>query len=472
MDSKKVGFRTNRRDFLSLVGVALGGVVLTRGSAYGFDGGRWGGSGGGSSLPNGYHFYRILTVNGTGSPLGRIARLDGGVMMNDHSEILFHARNTDGRYGIYELTMDYSGRAPVVAGMRTVVEEGDTLPDGRKVGKIARGDTNANGNFAAVIETTKDTPGVYVEKNKGGLQPLARFLDPIPAGGGSFGGSFGDLDLHDNDDLLLVGRFSGNDRQNYQGLFHLPGSQSSDTGELLIRTGQLVPQTGAVLTAIGLIGLHNGGNYVAQMYGMIPNRVSRPRRSGPTTDAVGVQQTVSQPTALFHGVLGSDVSQGTLLSASRRLPGTPAQVRGETIYGPRVRGNSVAHTTHLSNTSQRLTFNGHVIAQTGGFSPLKQQIAGVSTSVMGPNGLLYYLLITQQGLELCVSNGRSSRTMLARGDVIGGMRVDPIMHAFHSDQADSAGRIAFTVEFNTGPPAPWASGLNTGHRAIVVGIPV
>src|SRR4051794_21094778 len=200
MDSERESVRTSRRDFLSLVGVALGGVVLARGSAYGSDGGHWGGpGGGGSSLPNGYRFFRILTVQGTANPVGRIARLDGGVMINDHSEILFHARNTDGRYGVYELTMDYSGAAPAIAGMRTVVEEGDTLPDGRTVGKIARGDTNANGSFAAVIETTKDTPGVYVEKNKGGLQPLVSFLDPVPSGGGNFGAFFGDLALHDND---------------------------------------------------------------------------------------------------------------------------------------------------------------------------------------------------------------------------------------------------------------------------------
>src|SRR5438067_7032344 len=113
MDSEKEGARTSRRDFLSLVGVALGGVILTRGSAYGFDGGRGGGHGSaGGSLPNGYRFYPILTVGGNGRPVGRIARLDGGVMINDHSEILFHAANTEGGYGVYELTMDYSGRAP------------------------------------------------------------------------------------------------------------------------------------------------------------------------------------------------------------------------------------------------------------------------------------------------------------------------------------------------------------------------
>src|SRR4051812_23101457 len=131
MDSEKVSVRTNRRDFLSLVGVALGGVILTRGSAYGFDGSGGGGAGGGAaSLPNGYRFFRILTVQGTANPVGRIARLDGGVMINDHSEILFHARNTDGRYGVYELTMDYSGAAPAIAGMRTVVEEAIRFPMG------------------------------------------------------------------------------------------------------------------------------------------------------------------------------------------------------------------------------------------------------------------------------------------------------------------------------------------------------
>src|SRR5436305_1762596 len=99
MDSEKEGVRTNRRDFLSLVGVALGGVILTRGSAYGFDGGGGGGSAAAAgALPNGFRFYRILTVGGNRQPVGRVARLDGGVMINDHSEIVFHARNTDGRY--------------------------------------------------------------------------------------------------------------------------------------------------------------------------------------------------------------------------------------------------------------------------------------------------------------------------------------------------------------------------------------
>jgi hypothetical protein len=153
-------------------------------------------------------------------------------------------------------------------------------------------------------------------------------------------------------------------------------------------------------------------------------------------------------------------ARANLAAASRLLLDAPTRVRGECIYGPRIGEGDTACTVHRNNTVQVLTLNGRPVTRSNERSPLGAVIQGVSAPVVAPDGLVYYLLITRVGLELCMSNGVEERTILARGDRIEGLPVDAILHAFHSDQADAAGRIVFSVEFEG------------GQTSIVLGLPV
>jgi hypothetical protein len=455
------GPRTSRRDFLRLVGGTLGGVVLSHGYSWAHGGGG-GGHGarplGAPPLPNGYRFFSILTpgVRDFGLPL---ADVNGGVMINDHAEILFHAENARGGFGVYALTMDYSGAAPVVAGARAVIEAGDPLPGGRTVERIRRGASNAEGSFAAVIQTD-ETPGVYFQRERGPFEPLIQFLDPLPKGEGQYGAAFGDIDLHDKDDLLVVAHFVAEDQDAEIGLFHLPGAQDSDVGELIIQTGDLIPHTETPIVNFGLMDLDDDGQYIAQLAGRVPRRRrhrSRRRLAAGGAAEAGQDEGVS---AIIQGNVKAPAARASMTAGSRRLPRAPTPVRGECVYGPRVGDGDTACTIHRNGTVQVLTLNSLPITRSNDRSPLGAVIRGISAPVLGADGLVYYLLITHAGLELCMANGVEERTILVRGDRIDGLPVDAILHAFHSDQADDAGRIVFTVEFEG------------GQNSIILGLPV
>jgi len=386
------------------------------------------------------------------------------VMINDHSQIVFHAQNTSGGFGMYELTMDYSGDAPVVAGVRTIVQQGDALPGGRTVDSIRRGVSNAEGSFAAVIQT-EETPSVYLQRKNEPFEPIIEFLDPAPNGRGQYGAAFGDIDLHDDDDLLVVSHFIDNDEDAEIGLFHLPGAKDSDQGELILQTGDLIPQSETPIVNIGLVDLDDEGQYVAQLEGHIPRRKGRanPPSNGPKGPSVprgngkGKHESVS---ALVRGNVRASVAHASTIAASRRMVRAAAPMRGDCIFGPRVGDGDSACTIHRTDKIQVLTLNDRPITRSNARSPLGALIRGISAPVLGANGIVFYLLITQVGLELCMSNGQEERTILARGDRIEGLPVNVILHAFHSDQADDQGRIVFTVEFEGRP------------NSLIVGIPV
>jgi len=449
------------------MGAALGGVALTRGGVLAAGGGGIGRGGAGvPPLPNGYRFFNVLTPGLADFGLS-LRGISGGVMLNDCGQILFHAQNGKDGFGMYGLTMDYSGETPVVAGVRTVVEQGDVLPDGHTVDSIRRGVTNCDGSFAAVIQT-EETPGVYLQRSESALEPVISFLDPAPNGMGQYGAAFGDLDLHDGDDLLLVAHFVDEEEDAEIGLFHLPGAVDSDQGNLVMQTGDLIPGTDTPIVNFGLVDIDDEGEYVAQLEGKIPTRRGHyPRQGG--TGVAGPSGAASARkrrdrtgmSAVVRGNVHAPAARAGVASASRRMvDATAAPVRGEAVFGPRVDGPDAAITTHRRDTVQILTLNDRMITRTDARSPLGARIRGVSAPVLGHDGIVYYLLITKLGLELCMSNGQEERTILSRGDQIGGLSVNAILHAWHSQQADAAGRIVFTVEYEN------------QQSSIVVGLPV
>ncbi len=523
--------RTNRREFLKLMGGALGGVSL---GMYGGGARGQGGGPGGPILPNGYNFYRVFTLGAVNPfPFAPLTDINPGVMLTEQSQIIFHATNSAGLRGVYALSMDYSQATPRVSAGGKIVEVGDTLPaDGRPVHRIAVGDTNATGSYATVIGT--DNPGtqitppaspnlspnssaaatpnpgtadsnwvpqsaspasvappitastVYIQKDpSSGLQPLVNLGSPTPpldAQGthGQFGAIHGDIALQDDNSVLLTAHYSLYNKNTgplgvpigpeaKQGLFNLTGGVASDQGTLVQTTGDMLPQPGAILTAIGLVDVASDGYYVAQAYGAAPGQ--------------SVPRGALQPSVRINGHVGQPASQARLLAASAALRPGGNVVKGETFLGPRVgRGNVVGHVTHQSGTVHRLTYHRGktptVLRQTsnpvGDDSGITQ---GIGPSVIGPTGLAYFAEVIldstgNQVTQLFVSNGDTNKLLLSSLDPVnpGGYATE-IHFGYHTAQTDSAGRIAFLGEFLSGLNA---DPTNPGNitTSIVVGIPV
>lgn len=447
-----------RRDFLKMLGGALGAVTLTTSC----------GSSGGSTaatlvapIPNGYRFYRVLS-SGDALPGGNtLAAVPGSVSLNNINEIYFYGMDQSSVNGYYELAIDYAKPRPAVARVRKVVREGDVLNDSKEVVQINMGDMNDNGSVAAVIQTNDKLSGLYLEREKKGFDPVAGYLAALPGGGGKFGAIFGDVDIHSNDDILLVAHFAPDgSAQAQQGLFYLPGGEVNQKGSIVASTQDLIPNIDGFVTGIGLVDLHDNGNYVMQAYGVTTTAHMKQQAtpSGGTLDSISASMLIS-------GHVGTQASK-VLHSASHILKSRVAAVWdglsvGEVMYGPRIGANNdVAYVVHETGTQQVLNYNGKQVYSTASLSPLGATIVSMSAPVVGSNGLLYTQVVTDKGLELLVYNGAELKTVLSKDDQVDGAPLSSFFFGFMPDQVDSSGRIVLTGDFPD------------GSTSIIVGIPI
>lgn len=444
-----------RRDFIKLLGGALGTVVLT--SSCGGNGAS--GLAPAAPIPNGYRFFRLVS---SGEPLpggDTLAALAGAVMLNNLNEVYFYAMDESDTNGYYELLLDYDASVPKVLQKRKVVREGDTLGDSKVVTRIDMGDMNDSGNFAAVLQTDNMLSGLYLSRDKGGFAPVAGIGTTLPGGGGTFGGIFGDVDLHTGDDILLVAHFAPSDSaQSHQGVFHLAGGEVTQQGSLVTSTRDLIPDSSGLLTGIGLIDLHDGGNYVVQAYGSSPGLVQSARRAG-TFDAAASSLLISGNVQTPSTMTLKSVAPA--LKSTRKGVALQNAAVGEIIYGARIGANgSTAYVLHAGGTRQVLHYSGRQVLAVGSTTPLGATVVSLSAPVIGSDGLLYYQAVTDQGLELIVYNGPETVTILATGDLIGDKRLKSFFAGFMPDQVDRCGRIVLTGDFED------------GSSSVLVGIPV
>lgn len=459
-----------RRRFLQLTGGAVGGTALI---VYGGQASS-GNTGSPVPLPNGYQFFRVFRVN-TAFP-----DVTPGVMVNDSSHILFHGESSafggTAVRGVYQLAMSYAGGVPSVQNVSKVVQVGDILSDGRRVSRIAAGDTNALGSYVTVIDTyntgqapapTTTTSGVYIRHGAtGSLASLVQHTDPTPDGG-QFGAIFGDVALQDNDSTLLTA-FYTQGTQNLQGQFLLQNSTSSEIGSLILRSGQLLPQSNATITSFGLVDIASDGFYATQVNATPRGRRGRDRHR---------RQDGLDASALLNGHISRLFFPARLLAASSEL--RPRQrFAGDTILGPRVGPrNTVAFVTHQSTAEHRLTYRASPIRatlmHTGAPAGDGSKVLSIGPPVVSPDCLTYYVQITENAYtELYVSNGVTTQLLLSSLDTIANASapITEIMLGYHPKQVDSAGRIVFTAEFLENPNAPLdPSSISTW---LVVGIPV
>lgn len=446
-----------RRDFLKVFGGACGAVVLSScGAGSGSKGGGGGTSEGAATrppVPNGYRFHRILNA-GDAMPDGTTAAtLQGSAKINDNSQILVQAQDANGVDGIYELSMEYSGGVPKVAGRRKIVRVGDTLGDGTSVTSLKMGSTNKNGYYATLINDANGLSSVYLEKDKGGLQLVAKALDSLPRNAGKFGASFGDIEIDDTNSLILVSHYvpEGSSLPK-EGLFYLCGGIISDAGRLLASSGDALPESSSTVGRLGLVDIaKSDGQFVAQIYCGIPLGQQKPG------------EETMPASALITGNVNEPSKKPTVLGASKSLRSSSA-LRGDVIYGPRIGSSKkVAQVVHSTNNILVLYLDGQVVASTGGTTPLGNTIISFSGPMVSDSGLLYYLAYSEKAEELCIFDGETSTTILASGDKINKTDSNAIVsigYGFVRNMLDSEGRVVFVGQFDD----------NTS--SVMLGIPV
>ncbi|HRF61129.1 MAG TPA: hypothetical protein PLH94_14595 [Fimbriimonadaceae bacterium] len=472
----------SRRDFLKLSAGALGGAVLA-GVGVGCGGGGIlpgsGGSGGfvggpgkAPPLPGSFAFYGVYSP---GDPvLPGVFGLAGGITNNDGT-LMFNAREVSdtGPQGVYTLDIGYSGTNMPQVGSGAVLLRTGQQGAGFIVDKIYNSAMNNAGALTTdchIISQGSDTPIVLMNPQGTGLAPFIAYLQGS-SNGVVFGGNFTDIDINDNGDLLLAGDYSSSTVSvppNFnsfpvaqatiaQGLFLFPGAANTvdpTQSTLLQATGSNLPNTNTAISRIGLVGLDNNQNYIAQVF------------SNDQT-ASGSGRGAYRP--MSASVIGGNAKgRAFALSAApstggRGVTGAP----GDTFMGPRINNGVTLVCVNTSATTTQLcyTANGQTstLAQTGGTSPTGALINNCGNGAVDQNGLAYFILVTPNGTELVVSNGVTSKTILKTGDSIpnvNGKTVYTIVQGTTSTQTDSQGRFAFVVDFND------------GTQSIVIGMPL
>jgi hypothetical protein len=161
---------------------------------------------------------------------------------------------------------------------------------------------------------------------------------------------------------------------------------------------------------------------------------------------------------LFQGNATAPPGAGRMLTGAGLL-GMDLPGPGELLLGPRAgisaTGAWVEHYGEASDDKdqhQVLFYSDgsdiHRIAETG------SGITAFSAPVLSGNGQMFFMQINKQdnpGMELKVTNGANTQTILARGQEVDGRKISTLMHGYHSEQADSKGRVVVYAEFDDEP---------------------
>ena len=516
MDKSKSISDRSRREFLKQVGGALGGVAIAGG--FGTNAGAQG------AIPSAYKFYRVLVANDGTNP---VQSLSAAVMIGAFSNpgknkqtdvIYFHGTTTQQfRTGnpsaLFQANIDYSGARPTINSLEVVVALGDKLQNVAGVprdqlpivvGTLGTGSANSLGNYATAIAVedfgqgtggsvqVKSSPGVYL------FEPLthtwtkrARFGDPAPDGS-KYGGIFGDVVLNDDNSVTLVAAttappnlptLSASRGSRFSGLV---GSHAliqvappgSDDSFIVLKSGDLLPGTHAILESFGIIDVVKTDYFVAQV------AARRPETSSAAGNGV-VRGRLSE-------VRANRLDAVALLSASSHLlPETMIRAKrimvGENIIAPRVGADGrTALVTHNpasipgvgSLDLQRLAvFEGNgrrsEVAVAGDLED-QYEVAAFSAPVVSSESQLTYQAeaLADGTTRLIVIDPvtKATATILQSGDKVEEWKITEIHHGYHSAQVDVEGRLAFAAEFLKDPAADPTNPKNI-YSSIVVGIP-
>ena len=441
------GEGSSRRQFLGALGGAIGAAIVSDPIALAA---RAAGAGG-PAIPSAYAFHLIFTT-GDGTPgLDDVEEVMPGVMINDRSEVIFHARTGTAGRAVYRLPISRD-RRPEIETPRLIVASGQEVAPGFVAERIAAGDTNNRGTFVTVIRGAKNFNAVFMQRQGRPLRQLLAAGDRAPGKGGArYSGSFGDVDIDAYDSVMLSARYSLPGKVRH-GIFLLPAG-NRDGGRVLMRSGHRIPNSKAQVTGFGLIE-RNGPFYVAQVFG----RQARHRRK---------RNMPLEPSGFLVGRVDGGRREQRLLAGAKLLGVRRSVIEGDAIIGPRVHRDGTAATVVHSRDAQLQmhrrpsTGSAQKLLETGDSGAVRgSRVETISAPLFGADGLLFYRAIGKHSMRLLAASGTEQRKLLETGDRIDGERVKIFNTGWHTDQVDSRGRLAFQAE------------LDDGRTAIVIGTPL
>lgn len=417
-----------RRDFLGL-GLGLGTLLIASCSGSG----RPGSPGGGplSPLPGSFRFSVALSGGDALPGGGSLARLPGTCFSTD-DEVFFMARDTAGVMGMYAGAREGSG----LGALRSVIRQGDTLPDGTVVASFSAGRVSGNGDYATVVTDPLGIPAVFGIR---GGQPAERLLSFAEAFRGDLPGAnlsrFQRASFDRSGHLMVVASHSvGVEGRSRQGLFLFPGGLNSDAARLLLMTGQPAPGSEATVHRFGIHDT-DGGFYAVQ---------------------VDLEATAGGPVG--QGIVVGDLAGAARLGVAPT--GVPGALRtGRAPLAPRIDASGrTAFVIAESDARRVLEIGGSAVAATGDPSPSGRLLDGFICPILAPDGLAWFLAGARgtpaapgDATEFLVTNGAEIGRVLALGQVVEGRRLEDLRAGTWPQQAAPDGTLAMVARMDGTP---------------------
>lgn len=444
----------NRREFLKLLGLAVGASLSGCGASQQSFVATGGGAG---PAPLSYRFVPLVS---SGKALPRSAGilgqagadgppLLGGVLINDQRHVAFHAADPSNLRGIYRVDVEDSD---AVSEIKTLIREGDTLPDGTVVDEFSSGELNNAGDFALQVENADAVASLRCCPNgQEDFTKLAQSYEELSEQAklcSELGEAMG---LADDGTIMFVAEYYDDDGEaEGEGLFVMPGGRPELT-QLVLANNQLLPGTTAAIQTFGTVEINSSGDYVIQ------------GAASPTENGLTNAEDGSSLTYLVKGRLGEAPQ---LLAAHPLLGGSGDVLRGTIAMCPRLGPNGeVGSILQLDENRTELRLNRELLLQAdaengGSLSPRGARILTMLPPAFGPGGLLFLQVFTTEGTELVVYQSGLIRTVLASGDAVNGKVVADFLFGALPEAVNSHGELAAVVVFAD------------GETAVMLGIPV
>jgi hypothetical protein len=440
----------NRRDFLKLLGLAVGTTLAGCGGsnsagvvAPGF-----------SPAPNAYRFIPVVGSGGTlagqravlaqGTSNGGLPFI-GAVMVNDRRHVCFHATDQEGSQGVYQVDYESDGN---LSPIEPLIVEGDRLEDGTVVDTIYAGDLNNADDTVFVVKDPEGKQTLQYSESRAPFQRLLTPYDDLSSEVRLYGDLQSYVALSGQGDMMLVCNYRTEDGYaDGEGLVYIP-NKSASSARLVLSKDQLLPGTASAVRTFGLYDLRPGGDYLVLGSAALLEG-SPDDNSGPP------------PTYLLRGRVGEEPET---LVAHPSL-GSPSAIPGFITMGPRLSAEGFGAVVQTDENHTALWIDQEKIldadfAQGGSLSPRGAKIFSMFPPVFGPNGLVFVEVFTSNGAELLVYDGQGFSTVLATGDTIGGKQVDMILFGALPHCVNSLGELVAVVEYTN------------GESAVILGMPV
>lgn len=471
----------DRRDFLKATGLTLSGALLsacstntkTLPSPLGTDG----------ILPNGYRFYSVKYNTETlpGGGKGQLLRLDAAI--DSHGRVVYGVVDTEERIGLYALNLDFSREVPRVVNQERLIRTGDIL-DGRKVVELNSHDINRQGHLVVVVKVetefevkTTDEQGnfdggtapmrmhsLYSDQGNGLTRVLREHI--TNAEGHEFAGMFGDVTIHENT-MLFAANYYHNTGQGLkevrQGVFQLIGTDGA-RATLVVSSGAPleVSSSAPMISQFGLLSLHDGGQFMLQTTLTPPAELANRFTAGAAQTAV-LRGNLNKlaPKSRQTGAATNLRVEASSISSGLRSSRTRGS--GLSFYAPRSGANGSF--AHVINNDQvhTLVVNGNVLMKTGDHTPNGRVVESIATPQLATDGLTFFMVSNKSNIELLVTNGQQTRTILKSGDKLvnhASPVSDFIGVGYTAMHSDDEGRLVFVVIHED------------DSQSVVVGLPV